>query len=167
MTTSFLSYVIVNAQRAYALESGDRKNLQAAVAKMESQLPFDIPCIIDGQEVRTGNTLPQVLPHDHKRNLANAHSATPELLAKAIESSVKAQKAWEDMPWADKAAIFLKAADLIAGKYRFELMAATMLGQGKNAWQAEIDAAAEMADFFRFGVSRYLWFSVVVVCAAG
>ena len=122
---------------------------------MESQLPFDIPCIIDGQEVRTGETLPQVLPHDHARVLANAHSATPELLAKAIESSVKAQKAWEDMPWADKAAIFLKAADLIAGKYRFELMAATMLGQGKNAWQAEIDAAAEMADFFRFGVSPH------------
>jgi 1-pyrroline-5-carboxylate dehydrogenase len=120
---------------------------------MESQLPFDIPCVIDGKEVRTGNTLPQVTPHKHAQVLANTHSATPEILNKAIESSVKAQKAWEEIPWADKAAIFLKAADLVGGKYRYDLMAATMLGQGKNAWQAEIDAAAEMADFFRFGVS--------------
>lgn len=119
---------------------------------MQSSAPFDVPCVIDGKDVRTGNTVPQHMPHDHKNALCNVHSATPEILEGAIKSSLAAKQAWEDMPWADKAAIFLKAADLVSGKYRFELMAATMLGQGKNAWQAEIDAAAEMADFFRFGV---------------
>ena len=72
-------------------------------------------------------------------------------MSKAIESALAAKKAWETLPFADRAAIFLKAADLISGKYRYELMAATMLGQGKNAWQAEIDAAAELCDFLRYG----------------
>jgi 1-pyrroline-5-carboxylate dehydrogenase len=87
------------------------------------------------------------MPHDHANNLCNYHSATPELVQAAIESSLRAKTEWEEMPWADRAAVFLKAADLIAGKYRFEIMAATMLGQGKNAWQAEIDAAAEVSQF--------------------
>ena len=70
-------------------------------------------------------------------------------VSKAIESALAAKSAWESMPFADRAAIFLKAADLISGKYRYDIMAATMMGQGKNAWQAEIDAAAELCDFFR------------------
>lgn len=85
------------------------------------------------------------MPHDHAKNLCTYHSATPETVQAAIDGALKAKPEWEDMPWADRAAIFLKAADLIAGKYRFEVMAATMLGQGKNAWQAEIDAAAEVS----------------------
>lgn len=71
----------------------------------------------------------------------------------AIEAALKAKKSWQDTPFVDRAAIFLRAAELVSKKYRFELMAATMLGQGKNAWQAEIDAAAELADFFRFNVA--------------
>lgn len=85
------------------------------------------------------------MPHNHAKNLCTYHSATPETVQAAIDGALKAKPEWEDMPWADRAAIFLKAADLIAGKYRFEVMAATMLGQGKNAWQAEIDAAAEVS----------------------
>ena len=85
------------------------------------------------------------MPHNHAKNLCTYHSATPETVQAAIDGALKAKPEWEDMPWADRAAIFLKAADLIAGKYRFEAMAATMLGQGKNAWQAEIDAAAEVS----------------------
>lgn len=85
------------------------------------------------------------MPHDHKQNLCTYHSATPETVQAAIDGALKAKPEWEDMPWSDRAAIFLKAADLLAGKYRFEVMAATMLGQGKNAWQAEIDAAAEVS----------------------
>ena len=85
------------------------------------------------------------MPHNHGQNLCTYHSATPETVQSAIDGALAAKPEWEDMPWADRAAIFLKAADLLAGKYRFEIMAATMLGQGKNAWQAEIDAAAEVS----------------------
>ena len=87
------------------------------------------------------------MPHDHANNLCTYHAATEEMITSAIDGALAGKTAWEEMAWADRAAIFLKAADLIAGKYRFEVMAATMLGQGKNAWQAEIDAAAEVAVF--------------------
>ncbi|KAK4687431.1 1-pyrroline-5-carboxylate dehydrogenase, partial [Tremellales sp. Uapishka_1] len=138
--------------RNYAPGSEERKGLQAALAKMESEMPFEIPCIVNGKEVKSGDLQKQYLPHDSARHLCTYHSATPETVAAAIEGSLKAKQAWEELPWADKAAIFLKTADLIAGKYRYEIMAATMLGQGKNAWQAEIDSAAELIDFLRFGV---------------
>jgi acyl-CoA reductase-like NAD-dependent aldehyde dehydrogenase len=97
------------------------------------------------KKVKSGNLESQPMPHNHAKNLCTYHSATPETVQAAIDGALKAKPEWEDMPWADRAAIFLKAADLIAGKYRFEVMAATMLGQGKNAWQAEIDAAAEVS----------------------
>ena len=89
----------------------------------------------------------QPMPHDHAKNLCTYHAATEEMITSAIDGALAGKTAWEEMAWADRAAIFLKAADLIAGKYRFEVMAATMLGQGKNAWQAEIDAAAEVRIF--------------------
>jgi 1-pyrroline-5-carboxylate dehydrogenase len=85
--------------------------------------------------------------------LATYSQATEKDVSRAIDNVLAAKQQWVDMPFVDRAAIFLRAADLVSGKYRFELMAATMLGQGKNAWQAEIDAAAELADFFRFNVS--------------
>ncbi|EKM79833.1 hypothetical protein AGABI1DRAFT_113106 [Agaricus bisporus var. burnettii JB137-S8] len=138
---------------SYAPGSPERAGLQAALAEMQSQLPFEVPCIINGQEVRTNNIQKQPMPHDHARHLCTFHEGSPELVEKAIAGALQAKDAWETMPWNDRAAIFLKAADLASGKYRYKLMAATMLGQGKNTWQAEIDAAAELADFFRFGVS--------------
>ena len=84
--------------------------------------------------------------------MAKYYSATPEIIKSAILSALKAKEQWESMPWNDRASIFLKAADLLAGKWRYKVMAATILGQGKNAWQAEIDAAAELIDFLRFNV---------------
>ncbi|XAO26956.1 1-pyrroline-5-carboxylate dehydrogenase [Cryptococcus bacillisporus CA1280] len=138
--------------RNYPPNSAERAGLQAAVNKMLAAGPVEIPCIINGEEVKTGDIQAQPMPHDHAKNLCTYHAATPEVVQKAIDGALGARQAWEEMPWADKAAVFLKAADLISGKYRYELMAATMLGQGKNAWQAEIDAAAELCDFLRFSV---------------
>ena len=88
-------------------------------------------------------------PADHATPVAKYSEASSATISKAIQSALAAKPAWESMPFADRAAVFLKAADLISGKYRYELMAATILGQGKNAWQAEIDAAAELCDFLR------------------
>ncbi|KAG5642528.1 hypothetical protein DXG03_002601 [Asterophora parasitica] len=138
--------------RSYAPGSVERKALEAAIAEMEQQLPFEVPCIVNGKEVRTGKIAKQPLPHDHARHLCTYHEADEATVASAIEGALAAKAEWESLPWNDRAAIFLKAADLVSGKYRYKLLAATILGQGKNAWQAEIDAAAEFADFLRFGV---------------
>lgn len=136
----------------YSIGSPERAGIDAALEKMQSQMPFDVPCVVNGKEIRSGDLVKQILPHDHSSHLCTYHSATPSTISLAISSSLSSKSEWEDMPFADKAAIFLRAADLIAGKYRYEIMAATMLGQGKNIWQAEIDAAAELVDFLRFGV---------------
>jgi 1-pyrroline-5-carboxylate dehydrogenase len=88
------------------------------------------------------------MPHDHAKNLCSYHQADEATVAKAIDGALAAKAEWESMPWNDRAAIFLKAADLVSLKYRYQLMAATVLGQGKNAWQAEIDAAAEASIIF-------------------
>ncbi|KAH9927071.1 delta-1-pyrroline-5-carboxylate dehydrogenase [Epithele typhae] len=138
--------------RSYAPGSTERTGLMEAFAQMEKELPFEVPCIVNGKEVKTGKLAKQAMPHDHARHLCTYHEADQATVAAAIEGALAAKKEWEAMPWNDRAAIFLKAAELVSGKYRYQLMAATMLGQGKNAWQAEIDAAAEMSDFFRFGV---------------
>ena len=84
------------------------------------------------------------MPWDHANHLCSYHEADPTTVANAIQGALDAKADWESMPWNDRAAIFLKAADLVSGKYRYKLLAATILGQGKNAWQAEIDAAAEV-----------------------
>lgn len=139
--------------RNYEPKSQDRAKLQAAVDEMLSQMPFEVPCIINGKEIKTGKTASQLNPADHSgKPLCNYHEADAEMVQQAIEGALQAKKIWADMPFNDRAAIFLKAADLIAHKYRYKLLAATMLGQGKNVWQAEIDAAAESCDFLRFGV---------------
>ncbi|KAI6152293.1 Aldehyde/histidinol dehydrogenase [Pisolithus tinctorius] len=138
--------------KGYAPGSPERRALEAALVEMEQQLPFEIPCIVNGQEIRTGKLAKQPIPSDHARHLCSYHEANTTTVAAAIEGALAAKAQWEAMPWNDRAAIFLRAAELVSGKYRYKLMAATVLGQGKNAWQAEIDAAAELTDFFRFGV---------------
>ncbi|KAG0315989.1 1-pyrroline-5-carboxylate dehydrogenase [Dissophora globulifera] len=138
--------------KSYAPGSADRANLEAALKQLRAQGPIEIPCVVNGEEVRTGIMEKQIMPHEHKTVLANYHNADEALVAKAIDGALAAKLDWENTPFNDRAAIFLKAADLAATKYRYKIMAATMLGQGKNAWQAEIDAAAEMIDFWRFGV---------------
>jgi len=99
-------------------------------------------------QVKSGKTVKQPIPSDHARHLSYYHEADQKIVSDAIDGALAAKEEWETLPWSDRAAIFLKAAELAGGKYRYKLMAATMLGQGKNAWQAEIDAAAEVESFF-------------------
>ncbi|KAK7470061.1 1-pyrroline-5-carboxylate dehydrogenase [Stygiomarasmius scandens] len=141
--------------RPYAPGSPERVGLQSTLTKMQQSIPFEVPCVVNGKPVKSSSTATQVIPHDHAQHLCTYHEASESLLSSAISDALAAKKEWESMPWNDRAAIFLKAAELVSGKYRYEIMAATMLGQGKNAWQAEIDAAAELVDFLRFGV-RYV-----------
>ncbi|GAA6049468.1 hypothetical protein JCM3770_007354 [Rhodotorula araucariae] len=139
----------------YAPGSKERQALKEAIAELEAAAPFDVPAFVGGKEVRL-DTLPssQPMPHNHKKDLCTFAASTPELASEAIEHALAAQPEWEAMPFNDRAAIFLRAADLISSKYRAKICAATMLGQGKNVWQAEIDAAAELIDFFRFGAAQ-------------
>ncbi|KAJ7639079.1 delta-1-pyrroline-5-carboxylate dehydrogenase [Roridomyces roridus] len=138
--------------RSFAPGSPERAALQGAIGQMTAELPFEVPIVINGKQIKTGKLGSQPMPHDHANNLCTYHEADSSLVAQAIDGALAAKSEWESMPWPDRAAIFLKAADLVSGKYRYKLLAATMLGQGKNAWQAEIDAAAELTDFLRFGV---------------
>lgn len=103
-------------------------------------------------QIKTSSTGKQLNPADHSEAVATYSKASPEDVKKAIDSALAARSAWASLPFADRAAVFLKAAELVSTKYRYEIMAATMLGQGKNAWQAEIDSAAELCDFLRFNV---------------
>lgn len=137
----------------YVKDSPDRKSLDKALQSWSSI--FEVHAIVDGEEVNDPTPSSEQLqfnPADHATPVARYNEASSSTISSAIRSALAAKPAWESMPFADRAAVFLKAADLISGKYRYELMAATILGQGKNAWQAEIDAAAELCDFLRFNV---------------
>ncbi|RME39874.1 MAG: aldehyde dehydrogenase family protein, partial [Deltaproteobacteria bacterium] len=136
---------------SYAPGSPERAALKAALDEIAGQ-KIEIPLIIGGREVRTGNMGKVVMPHDHGHVLAEYHQAGPEEVKQAIEAAVEAQKVWRSLRWEERAAIFLKAADLLAGKYRFKMNAASMLSTSKNVFQAEIDAACELIDFLRFNV---------------
>ncbi|DAC72172.1 MAG TPA: 1-pyrroline-5-carboxylate dehydrogenase [Thermoplasmata archaeon] len=133
----------------YAPDSDERKCLLQAI-KILRQKETEIMPIIGGKKISTGNLGKVVLPHDHKQVVATYHKVTPELVREAIENAISAKPMWEDFPWEERASIGMKAAELISKKYRFLLNAATMLGQSKNAYQAEIDAACETIDFLRF-----------------
>lgn len=134
---------------SYAPGSAERKALKAELARSKAEIR-DIPMIIGGREVRTGNTKPVNPPHEHKHVLANFHQGDASHVEQAIAAALNAKKDWENLSWDQRAAIFLKAADLMAGPYRAKINAATMLGQSKNAYQAEIDSACELIDFLRF-----------------
>jgi 1-pyrroline-5-carboxylate dehydrogenase len=135
----------------YGPRSVERAALTAALQEGRAT-QIDIPMYIGNEQVRTGKTLEIRPPHDHKHLLATYHEGNAEHVHAAIKACLDAKDAWENMPWEDRAAIFLKAADLLAGPYRAKINAATMLGQSKNAYQAEIDAACEFIDFLRFNV---------------
>ncbi|RYP13290.1 hypothetical protein DL765_006964 [Monosporascus sp. GIB2] len=137
----------------YAKGSPQRKGLYSALEAMKQRGPVDIPIVVGGKEMHTEKKGRQHNPADHASTVATYSLASESDVQNAIDAALAAKPGWEAMPFADRAAIFLKAADLISNKYRYEIMAATMLGQGKNAWQAEIDAAAELCDFFRFNVA--------------
>jgi 1-pyrroline-5-carboxylate dehydrogenase len=137
---------------SYEPGSPERAELEEVLARLKSN-PVDIPLVIGGEEVRTGDTVSISAPHDHDLHLGVWHRAGRAEVEAAIEASQRAWRGWSRMPWGDRAAIFLRAADLAAGPYRAELNAATMLGQSKTVYQAEIDAACEFADFLRFNAA--------------
>lgn len=134
---------------SYLKGSKERASLEESLKKYSNQT-IDIPVVIGDEEIKSDEFHHQVMPHDHKKKLAKYHVANAELLKKAIANSLSVREFWENVPINEKIRIFQKAADLIAGKYRMDIMAATMLGQAKNVYQAEIDAAAEQVDFLRF-----------------
>jgi len=137
--------------KVYAPGSPERKELQKALKEARAK-QIDVPMYIGSEEVRTGKTRPMSPPHDHQHILGHFHEGDSSHVEQAINAALGAKYAWENMAWEQRAAIFLKAADLLAGPYRSKINAATMLGQSKNAMQAEIDAACELIDFLRFNV---------------
>ena len=138
----------------YLKGSAEKRALKDALSAIEKEV-VEIPCIINGKEVRTGKFFEVRMPHDHRHVIAKVHLAGPAELQLAIDSSLKAKKEWESISWHERAKVFLKAADLLAGPWRAKINAATMHGQSKNAFQAEVDSACEMIDFFRFNAHFY------------
>ena len=138
--------------RAYLPGSSERAALKAALARMAGERA-DIPLFIGGREIRTGATQQAVMPHDHRHVLADWHMAEPAHVQQAIDAAAAAGREWAAWRWEDRAAVFLRAAELLTTTWRDTLNAATMLGQSKTAFQAEIDAACELIDFWRFNAA--------------
>lgn len=134
---------------SYAPGTNERKELKAKIEELRNQV-IEIPLIIGGKEIRTGKTSDVVIPHENKKVIARYHRASSKEVETAVEESKKARKIWAKMPFEHRAAIFLRAAELLAGPMRQTLNAATMIGQSKNPFQAEIDSACELVDFYRF-----------------
>ena len=138
--------------RDYGPGSEDKRLLKQEL-KRQAENPVEIPMIIGGREVRSGKTGRIACPHDHAKVLGAYHLGSSDAVGRAIRAAAGAKSAWQRLPWEDRAAVFLKAADLLAGPHRYEMNAATMLGQSKTVYQAEIDAVCELADYLRFNVS--------------
>lgn len=153
MSTGFFNVPIAINEpvKNYAPNSAERKQLQDTIATMRAQ-QMDIPMYIGSQEVRTNDKAVLTSPHDHQHVLGHYHKGNKTHVAQAIDAALAARENWVNMSWEQRAAIFLKAAELAAGPFRMKLNAATMMGQSKNVYQAEIDAACEFTDFLRFNV---------------
>lgn len=134
---------------SYAPGSAEKKELKATLKELKSK-QIDLPMHIGGKAVTTDEKVPVSSPHDHQHILGHFHKGSSSHVHQAIEAALTAKPAWETMPWQDRASIFLRAADLLSGPYRAKMNAATMLGQSKNIYQAEIDSVAELCDFLRF-----------------
>jgi 1-pyrroline-5-carboxylate dehydrogenase len=137
--------------RSYAPGSPERAAIKARLSAMAGER-IDIPLVIGGREIRTGDMAPSVMPHDHGHVLADYHKATPELVNRAVDAALAAHADWSSWTFEDRAAVFLKAAELLTTTWRDIVNAATMLGQSKTVFQAEIDSACEIIDFWRFNV---------------
>ena len=138
--------------RAYAPGTSEHTNLIDTYKKVYNQEPIDVPMYIGGKEVRTNNKMPMNPPHEHGKVLGHFNYGDASHVNDAIDAAMAAKKDWANLPWEHRAAIFLKAADLLAGPFRDKMNASTMLAQSKNVFQAEIDAACELIDFFKFNV---------------
>ncbi|ERJ61011.1 L-glutamate gamma-semialdehyde dehydrogenase [Sphingobacterium paucimobilis] len=136
---------------SYAPGTKERAALRDAIQEARAQV-VDVPMYIGGKEVHTDKKVKMTPPHDHKHVLGYYSQGSKEHIKEAIDAALTAKEGWENLPWEQRAAIFLKAAELISTKYRYKLNAATMLGQSKNPYQAEIDSACEIVDFLRFNV---------------
>ena len=135
--------------KSYAPGTPERKDIKAKLKELKAR-QVEIPIIIGGKEVKTGNLGECVLPHDHKTAVGTYHKAGEKEIQEAIETSLMVHRQWAEMDWQDRASIFLRAADILAGPWRSLLNAASMLCQSKNVFQAEVDAACEFIDFLRF-----------------
>jgi 1-pyrroline-5-carboxylate dehydrogenase len=140
--------------KLYAPGSKEREDIQKAIKELKSK-ETDIPMIINGREIRTNDRQRIFPPHDIQYTLGYYHQGSEKEVKMAIQAALEAKRSWMDLDWGERASIFLKAADLLAGPYRAKINAATMLGQSKNVHQAEIDSACELIDFYRFNV-KYL-----------
>jgi len=150
MTNQFTIPIPVNEPiKDYDPGSPEKASLQAKADELSSQI-IDIPLVIGGEEIRTGNTAQCIMPHDHEHVLANFHQAGEKEVEMAINASQEAWQSWSKKPLEERAEIYIKVADLLAGSWRDTINAATMLNMSKNVFQAEIDSACEMIDFFRF-----------------
>ncbi len=138
--------------KSYAKGSQERTDLIAEYKRLYQQEPIDIPMYIGAEEIRTNHKKTMAPPHEHSRILGHLNYGEAKHVELAIDAALVAKKQWAKLPWEERAAIFLRAADLLAGPFRNRMNAATMLAQSKNVFQAEIDAACEMIDFFRFNV---------------
>ena len=134
---------------SYKIGSREKKLIKEKIAEMKSK-KIEIPLIIGGKEVKTGNMGKCIIPHEHSHLLGTYHKVGPKEVQMAIDAALEARKSWASMPWEERVAIFRRVAELLATKYRFILNAATMLNQSKTVFQAEIDSACELIDFFRF-----------------
>lgn len=137
--------------KSYAPGTPEREAVLKAYKELYNS-KVEVPLYIGGEEIKTGDTAPMNPPHDHQHHLGDYHKASKEHVEKAIETALEAREKWANLEWEQRAAVFLKAAELIAGPYRYKINAATMLGQSKNIFQAEIDSACELIDFLRFNV---------------
>jgi 1-pyrroline-5-carboxylate dehydrogenase len=139
--------------KSYEKGSKERESLLATYNEMYNQAPIDIPMYIGGKEIRTDVKHEINPPHDHQKVIGYYNEGTAEHVKMAIDAALKAKQEWENLSWEHRASIFLRAADLLAGPFRDKINAATMLAQSKNVFQAEIDAACELIDFFRFNAA--------------
>ncbi len=153
MATGFFKVPVPQNEPVYSYAPGtpERGELKKAINEMRS-IEADLPMIIGGKEVRSGNRVPIRPPHDHRHILGYFHKGDASHVNMAIDAAMKAKKEWQNISWENRASVFLRAASLLAGRYRYKINAATMLGQSKNPNQAEIDSACELIDFLRFNV---------------
>jgi 1-pyrroline-5-carboxylate dehydrogenase len=153
MSTGFFEvpYPINEPVKSYAPGSDEKAAIKKRLSEMENQIT-DIPMHIGGKEIRTNDIVNITPPHNHKKVVGKFHNGTAEHAQMAIDAALDAKSDWENLAWEQRAAIFLKVAELAAGPFRQELNASTMIAQSKNIYQAEIDAACELVDFFRFNV---------------
>lgn len=140
---------------SFAPGSKERAGVEKALADLKGQVE-EIPCVVGGREIFTGNVQKQVSPYDHQRVIAHYHYADKALINEAIDCALEARRQWDATPYEHRAAVFLRMADLISTKYRSHVLATTMVGQAKTVFQAEIDSTCETIDFFRFATQHGL-----------